>query len=77
MPEDPEISVIICQIFTKIVQLSKKEGKALMGEFYLSSLDSHYLWLFPYSSISVNNSWYTQSFESDDDSYIPNAFDLS
>jgi len=77
MPEDPEISVIICQIFAKIVQLSKKEGKTLMGEFYLSSLDSHYLWLFPYSSISVNNSWYTQLFESDDDSYIPNAFDLS
>jgi hypothetical protein len=40
MPEDPEISVIIHQIFAKIAQLSKKEGKTPMGEFYLFSLDS-------------------------------------
>jgi hypothetical protein len=31
----------------------------------------------PYSSISVNRSRYTESLESDDDTYIPNAFDLS
>ncbi|EDR01611.1 uncharacterized protein LACBIDRAFT_310677 [Laccaria bicolor S238N-H82] len=78
MPEDPEISVIIHQILAKIVQLAKKEGKAPMAYLRLFS------WCFtlgtkakPYSSISVDNSRYTESFDSDDDSYVPNAFDMS